>query len=57
MTSVLVVVVVLAVLISIVVAKTAVVVPQQSAFVVERLGRYQRHAPGRASTSWCRSST
>jgi len=33
-------VVVLAILISIVVAKTAVVVPQQSAFVVERLGKY-----------------
>jgi regulator of protease activity HflC (stomatin/prohibitin superfamily) len=40
MTGVLTVVVVLAVLISIVVAKTAVVVPQQSAFVVERLGKY-----------------
>jgi regulator of protease activity HflC (stomatin/prohibitin superfamily) len=40
MTSVLGVVVVLAILISIVVAKTAVVVPQQSAFVVERLGKY-----------------
>ena len=35
----------------IVLAKTAVVVPQQSAFVVERLGRFQRHAAGRASTS------
>jgi regulator of protease activity HflC (stomatin/prohibitin superfamily) len=40
MTSVLGVVVVLAILISIVVAKTAVVVPQQSAYVVERLGKY-----------------
>ena len=36
----LVVFVVLAVLVLIVVAKTAVVVPQQNAFVVERLGRY-----------------
>ena len=34
------VVLVLAVLIAIVIAKTAVVVPQQSAFVVERLGKY-----------------
>ena len=40
MTGVLGVVLVLAVLIAIVVAKTAVVVPQQSAFVVERLGKY-----------------
>jgi regulator of protease activity HflC (stomatin/prohibitin superfamily) len=40
MSSVLIVVLVLAVLIAIVVAKTAVVVPQQSAFVVERLGKY-----------------
>ena len=40
MTGVLTVVLVLAVLIAIVVAKTAVVVPQQSAFVVERLGKY-----------------
>ena len=36
----LVVVVVLAVLVVFVIAKTAVVVPQQSAYVVERLGRY-----------------
>ncbi len=34
-------VVVLAVLVAFIVAKTAVVVPQQSAFVVERLGRYR----------------
>ena len=40
MTGVLGVVLVLAVLIAIIVAKTAVVVPQQSAFVVERLGSY-----------------
>jgi len=40
MTGVLGVVIVLAVLIAIIVAKTAVVVPQQSAFVVERLGKY-----------------
>jgi len=40
MTGVLGVVLVLAVLIAIIVAKTAVVVPQQSAFVVERLGKY-----------------
>jgi regulator of protease activity HflC (stomatin/prohibitin superfamily) len=40
MSSVLTVVLVLAVLIAIVIAKTAVVVPQQSAFVVERLGKY-----------------
>ena len=32
----------LAVLVIIIVAKTAVVVPQQSAFIVERLGKYQR---------------
>ena len=36
--------------------KTAIVVPQQSAFVVERLG-VLRHARAPASTSWCRSST
>ena len=36
----LVVVLVLAVLVLIVISKTAIVVPQQSAFVVERLGRY-----------------
>ncbi|MEW6269317.1 MAG: stomatin-like protein [Thermodesulfobacteriota bacterium] len=40
MTGVLTVVVVLAILVAIVIAKTAVVVPQQSAFVVERLGKY-----------------
>ena len=34
------VVVVIAILVAIVIGKTAVVVPQQSAFVVERLGRY-----------------
>ena len=31
---------VLAILVLIVIAKTAIVVPQQSAYVVERLGRY-----------------
>ena len=36
------VVLVLAVLIAIVIAKTAVVVPQQSAFVVERLGKFSK---------------
>src|SRR5678809_872885 len=36
------VVLVIAVLIVIVIAKTATVVPQQSAFVVETLGRYSR---------------
>jgi regulator of protease activity HflC (stomatin/prohibitin superfamily) len=40
MTPMLFVVVVLAFLVLVVVAKTAVVVPQQSAFVVERLGKY-----------------
>jgi regulator of protease activity HflC (stomatin/prohibitin superfamily) len=40
MSGLLMVVLVLAVLIAIVIAKTAVVVPQQSAFVVERLGKY-----------------
>jgi regulator of protease activity HflC (stomatin/prohibitin superfamily) len=40
MTGGLIVVLVLAVLVSIIVAKTAVVVPQQSAYVVERLGKY-----------------
>ena len=40
MSGLLTVVLVLAVLIAIVIAKTAVVVPQQSAFVVERLGKY-----------------
>jgi regulator of protease activity HflC (stomatin/prohibitin superfamily) len=41
-TGALVVAVGLAILVLIVVAKTAVVVPQQSAFVVERLGRYDK---------------
>jgi regulator of protease activity HflC (stomatin/prohibitin superfamily) len=40
MTGALVVTLALAVLVLIIIAKTAVVVPQQSAFVVERLGRY-----------------
>ena len=40
MTGGLVVFFVLAVLVLIIIAKTAIVVPQQSAFVVERLGRY-----------------
>jgi regulator of protease activity HflC (stomatin/prohibitin superfamily) len=40
MTGALIVTLALAVLVLIVIAKTAVVVPQQSAFVVERLGRY-----------------
>jgi regulator of protease activity HflC (stomatin/prohibitin superfamily) len=31
---------VLAIVVLIVIAKTAVVVPQQSAFVIERLGKY-----------------
>lgn len=42
MTGALFVAVFLAVLVIVVLAKTAVVVPQQSAFVVERLGRYQK---------------
>ena len=37
----------LAVLVLIIIAKTAIVVPQQSAYVVERLGRYSRHAQRR----------
>ena len=41
MTEALVVVVILAVLVIFVVAKTAVVVPQQNAFVIERLGKYR----------------
>ncbi len=40
MTGALVVVVVLAILVIFVIARTAIVVPQQSAFVVERLGKY-----------------
>jgi regulator of protease activity HflC (stomatin/prohibitin superfamily) len=40
MTGGLIVVIVLAVLVIIVIAKTVVVVPQQSAFIVERLGKY-----------------
>ena len=40
MTGALLVVLVLAVFVAYVIARTAVVVPQQSAFVVERLGRY-----------------
>ena len=48
---------ILAVLVLIIIAKTAIVVPQQSAYVVERLGRYSRHARAPASTSCCRSST
>lgn len=42
MTSGLFVVIVLAVLVLVVIAKTARIVPQQSAYVVERLGRYSR---------------
>ena len=42
MSGLLMVVLVLAVLIAIVIAKTAVVVPQQSAFVVERLGKLSK---------------
>jgi regulator of protease activity HflC (stomatin/prohibitin superfamily) len=41
MTEALIVVLVLAVLVAIVIAKTAVVVPQQSAYVVERLGKFR----------------
>ena len=37
--------------------KTAVVVPQQSAYVVERLGALPRRRSTPASTSCCRSST
>src|SRR5262245_13258391 len=40
MTGVLIVVLALAALATVIVAKTAIVVPQQSAYVVERLGRY-----------------
>jgi regulator of protease activity HflC (stomatin/prohibitin superfamily) len=41
MSGVIVVAIVIAIFVLIVIAKTAVVVPQQSAFVVERLGRYR----------------
>ena len=41
MTETLVVFVVLALLVIFVIAKTAVVVPQQSAYIVERLGKYR----------------
>jgi len=41
MTGALVVTLVLAVLVIVIISKTAVVVPQQTAFVVERLGKYQ----------------
>ena len=37
--------------------KTAIVVPQQSAFIVERLGKYSKHAATPASTFSCRSSS
>jgi regulator of protease activity HflC (stomatin/prohibitin superfamily) len=40
MTGALIVVLVLVILVGVIIAKTAVVVPQQSAYVVERLGRY-----------------
>ena len=50
------VVVVLAVLALIIIAKMAIVVPQQSAYVVERLGRTAARST-RASTSSCRSWT
>ena len=46
----------LAILAIIIFAKTAIVVPQQSAYVVERLGRFAECSRP-ASTSWCRSST
>jgi regulator of protease activity HflC (stomatin/prohibitin superfamily) len=41
MTGVVIVAIVLVIFVIIVIAKTAIVVPQQSAFVVERLGRYR----------------
>ena len=41
MTEALLVAVVLAALVLLVIAKTAVVVPQQNAYVVERLGKYR----------------
>ena len=40
-----------------VLVKTAVVVPQQSAYVVERLGQVTPACSTPASTSWCRSWT
>ena len=53
----LVIAIVLAVFAIFVVVKTAVVVPQQSAFVVERLGQLQRHARRRLPHPAARSST
>ena len=47
----------LVLLLIIILAKTAVVVPQQSAYVVERLGQVQRHARAPASTCSSRSWT
>ena len=43
--------IVLAIVVLIIIAKTAVVVPQQSAYVVERLGRFHGVALAPASTS------
>ena len=45
MTQALIVVVILAVLVVFVIAKTAVVVPQQNAYVIERLGKYRGTLP------------
>ena len=57
MTGAFVVFVFLALFVFYLIARTAVVVPQQSAFVVERLGQVRRRRSTPASTSWCRSST
>ena len=46
---------VLALVVVILVARTATVVPQQSAFVVEKLGRYSRTLP--AGSSRCAAAT
>ena len=49
------VIVLFAIITLIILAKTAIVVPQQSAFIVERLGRYSGTLDA-VSISWCRSS-
>ena len=47
----------LALFVIIVLFRTVKIVPQQTALIIERLGRYSRTLERRASTCWCRSST
>ena len=48
---------VIALLVIIVLAKSVTIVPQAQAKVIERLGRYSRTLSPGPEPSWCRSST